>query len=122
LGDHLLALHLQHLLHHVEPGADAVDEGRHQVEPGLKGTDIAPETLDGVFLSLRHRAHAHGDGQNGDHDDREGEDSSAFHGSRSYLIKPPCPAAGATCSLPSPRSTSRIFSPCRTMPSVEMRI
>ena len=52
-GDDLLGRHVEHLLHHVHLGADAVDEGDDQVEAGRQRPGVAAETLDGVVVALR---------------------------------------------------------------------
>ena len=54
LGDDLLRRHVEHLLHHVHLGADAVDERHDQVEAGLQRARVAAEALDRVVVALRH--------------------------------------------------------------------
>ncbi len=80
LGDHLLARHLDHLLHDIELASDAVDEGNDQGQPGTERARIAAEALDGVVPPLRHHLDAgrqHGDEQNQQDED---EDIEAEHG------------------------------------------
>jgi len=55
LGDDLLRRYVQHLLHHVQLGADRVDEGDDQVEARMQRAGIFLEAFDGVVISLRHR-------------------------------------------------------------------
>ena len=80
LGDHLLARHLHHLLHHVELAPDAVDEGDDQGKAGAQRTGVAAEALDRIVPALRHDFDArreHGDEQN---EQDEDEDIEAEHG------------------------------------------
>jgi hypothetical protein len=53
-GDHLLARHFEHALHHVHLRADAVDEGDDQREPWRQGADVTAEALDRIVVALRH--------------------------------------------------------------------
>jgi hypothetical protein len=52
-GDDLLRGDVEHLLHHVEPAPDAVDERHDQVEAGPQRAGVAAEALDRVLLPLR---------------------------------------------------------------------
>ena len=53
-GDDFLAVHVEHLLHHVDLLSDAVDHGHDEVEPGRERLGEAPEALDRILRSLRH--------------------------------------------------------------------
>ena len=53
-GDDLLLRNLQHVLHHVDPMTDAVDERRDHVQPGLQHLREAAEPLDRVGMPLGH--------------------------------------------------------------------
>src|SRR5258708_23656827 len=54
-------IHVDHLLHHVHPATDAVDEGNHKIEAGPQHSRIAAEALDGPVIALRHRLDAEED-------------------------------------------------------------
>jgi hypothetical protein len=69
LGDDLLAGDVEHLLHHVDLAADAVEEGRHEIEAGLRDADEAPEVLDRVSMSLMNDLYAHNHEQQRKHCD-----------------------------------------------------
>ena len=71
LGDHLLARHLDHLLHDVELAPNAVDEGDDEGEPGPERARIAPEAFDRIVIALRHDFDA-----GGDHGDEQNEQSN----------------------------------------------
>ena len=66
LGDDLLRGHVQDLLHHVQPGADPLDEGCDDVQPGPQGAHVAAEPLDRVFHALRRRLDARRDEHHSD--------------------------------------------------------
>ena len=53
-GDDLLRRHVEHLLHHVHLGADAVEERDDEVEAGGQRLGVAAEPLDRVVVALRH--------------------------------------------------------------------
>ncbi|MNE04412.1 hypothetical protein D3C80_969410 [compost metagenome] len=53
-GDDLLGRHVQHLLHHVHPAADALDERRQDVNPRRQGLGVFAEAFDREFTTLRH--------------------------------------------------------------------
>jgi hypothetical protein len=79
LGDHLLGRHVQHLLHHVEPRADRLDERRDQVQAGRQRARVAPEPFDRVLPALRHHLDAQeyrdqGEAQDHQHHEREPAD------------------------------------------------
>ena len=44
---------VEHLLHHVHLGADAVDEGHDEVEAGAQCLGVAAEALDRIIVALR---------------------------------------------------------------------
>ena len=52
--DDLLRGNVQHLFHHRQPGADAVDEGQDQVQSGRERAGVASESLDSPVAALRH--------------------------------------------------------------------
>ena len=79
LGDHLLARHVQHLLHHVHPAADALDEGGQEADAGLQGAGVAAEPLDGEFAALRH------DLDGPEHDDQGQDDEDRCDDIQSFL-------------------------------------
>ena len=68
-GDDLLRRHVEHLLHHVHLGADAVDEGDDQVEAGRQRPGVAAEALDRVVVALRHGLDAGEEDQQHEHDE-----------------------------------------------------
>ena len=71
LGDHLLAGHLEHLLHHVHASADALDEGGEDGDAWLHSARVPAEALHGVLVALRHdldRRHQYGDGKHAEYD------------------------------------------------------
>lgn len=75
-GDHLLGRHVQHLLHHVQLGADALDEGGDEVKARLQRAGITPEALDCIAVALRHgldpgKEHQDDEDDQHDHDDVE---------------------------------------------------
>jgi hypothetical protein len=84
LGDHFLAGHVQHLLHHVHLAPDAVDDRNQEVQAGGHGVRVAPEALDGPFVSLRHHPHR----LEQDHHGHEGQYHGKEHGGehRAFLI------------------------------------
>ncbi|CAH2401130.1 hypothetical protein MES4922_290054 [Mesorhizobium ventifaucium] len=52
-GDDLLGRDVEHLLHHVQSGADAVDERHDEVEAGAQCLGIAAKAFDGIIVALR---------------------------------------------------------------------
>jgi hypothetical protein len=90
LGDHLLGGHVQHLLHHVQLGADALDEGRDDVQPGRQRAHVAAEPLDRVFAPLRHRLDAHEHEHHGQPDDHQDHQHESAHSAP--LLALPCAA------------------------------
>ena len=58
LGDHLLLGNVDHLLHHVDLAADAIEIGHDQVEARGTASGVFAEPLDGPVIALRHRLHA----------------------------------------------------------------
>ena len=53
---------VDHLLHHVQFAADAVEIGNDHAEAGGQRLVVAAEPFDGVVVALRHLANAHHDG------------------------------------------------------------
>ncbi len=53
-GDYFLGRYVEHLLHHVHPGADAIEKGNDNIEAGRERPGIASEALDRVVIALRH--------------------------------------------------------------------
>ena len=71
----------EHGLHHVQPRPDPVDDRDDEGEAGFKRADVATESLDRPFVSLRNRFDRHGDENYGEHDDEENKDGKrAEHG------------------------------------------
>ena len=52
LGDDLLPRNVEHLLHHVHPAADAVEEGREEVQPGPRDRGEAAEIFYRILIAL----------------------------------------------------------------------
>jgi hypothetical protein len=71
LGDHLLFGNVDHLLHHVDLAADAVEIRHDDVEPGRQRVRVFAEPLDSPVIALRHRLDA---GKQGD-DDKQNKDN-----------------------------------------------
>ena len=76
-GDDLLRRHVEHLLHHVHLGADAVDERDDQVEAGRQRAGVAAEALDRVVVALRHGLDAREDEQQDENDEHRYDDVEA---------------------------------------------
>ena len=58
LGDHFLLGNVDHLLHHVDLAADAVEIRNDEIEPGRQRVGVFAEPLDGPVVALRHRLDA----------------------------------------------------------------
>ena len=78
LGDHLLARHVQHLLHHIHPAAHRLDEGHEDGDAGLERSRVSAELLDRVFIALR-------DDLDGAEEQHQGEDHQ-HHYDEGYQI------------------------------------
>ena len=79
LGDHLLARHLNHLLHDIELAPDAIDERDNDAKPRPQGAGIAAEALDRVVPPLRHDFNARGDDGDEQNKQDQDEDIEAEH-------------------------------------------
>lgn len=67
--------------------ADSVDDGYQKSKAGLERTDVATESLDRPFVSLRHRFDGHPDEDHCEHDDKDDEDAKgAEHGTVPAII------------------------------------
>ena len=82
-GERLLARHVDHLLHHVDLAADALEIRHDQAEPGLERAGVAAEALDRVDVALRHRPDARKQGEHREHHDDDDENSETADRHRS---------------------------------------
>ena len=80
LGDDFLRRHIQHLLHHVELGADTVDEGRDEIETGRQRLGEASEALDSVIIALRHGLDAGEQDEQHENNQNGNDNVKALHG------------------------------------------
>ena len=88
LGDDFLARHVEHRLHHVDLGADAVDERRDDAETGHQAVRIAPETLDRVDMALRDDLDRLDEEEDREKQNSDDEICAAEHGRVSSLYAP----------------------------------
>ena len=70
LGDDFLARNVEHLFHHVDLVADAIDEGDDQMQPRIGRERVLAEPSM-VDIALLHHAHAHHQEQ---HDQQDQQD------------------------------------------------
>ena len=74
--DDALLRNFEDRFHHVQTRPDSVDDRYQKSKAGLEGTDIATESLDRPFVSLRHRFDSRPDKDYGEHDDQNDEDGN----------------------------------------------
>ncbi|MDT4871303.1 hypothetical protein FQZ97_1064250 [compost metagenome] len=53
-GDNFLCRNVKHLLHHIKPCADPVEEWNDQIEARHKSAGVTAKALHGVVITLRH--------------------------------------------------------------------
>ena len=90
-GDDLLGRHVQHLLHHVELAADALDEGHDDVEAGGERAGVAAEILDRVIVALRDDLDRRQEDEHRDEQHDEDKDARSRQEIACEHEKPPLP-------------------------------
>ena len=100
LGDDLLAGDIDHLLHHVDLVADAIEERRDEVEAGLGDADETAEMLDRIAIALVDDLHA-------DHHVEQHQDRNRGHERSQHLYPPMRHFDAYCCERPQERKENR---------------
>ncbi len=67
LGDHFLRRNIEHVLHHVQLVADAVDKRHDEGKARRQRARVPPELLHGELIALRHHLHGAEDQDDAEH-------------------------------------------------------